>query len=161
MAENRGGGADLLVIFGITGDLARRMTFRALYRLERRGLLGCPIVGVASDEITAEQLVKHAREAILGPGEKLDDAVFGRLAARMSYVSGDAMDGALYRRLPAEIGGRQRPLYYLEVPRRCSAPSSSTSRRRTSCATAGSPSRSHLATTWTRSARWTPGSTGC
>jgi glucose-6-phosphate 1-dehydrogenase len=45
MAENGGGGADLLVIFGITGDLARRMTFRALYRLERRGLLGCRIVG--------------------------------------------------------------------------------------------------------------------
>ena len=116
MAENGGGGADLLVIFGITGDLARRMTFRALYRLERRGLLGCPIVGVASDQITAEQLVKHAREAILGSGEELDDAVFGRLAARMSYVSGDATDGALYRRLAAEIGGRQRPLYYLEVP---------------------------------------------
>jgi hypothetical protein len=71
---------------------------------------------VASDEITAEQLVKHAREAILGSGEELDDAVFGRLVARMSYVSGDAMDGALYRRLAAEIGGRQRPLYYLEVP---------------------------------------------
>src|SRR5205814_8684418 len=98
MAEHGGGAADLLVIFGITGDLARRMTFRALYRLERRGLLGCPIVGVASDEITAEQLVKHAREAILGSGEELDDAVFGRLVARMSYVSGDAMDGALYRR---------------------------------------------------------------
>jgi glucose-6-phosphate 1-dehydrogenase len=60
--------------------------------------------------------VKHAREAILGSGEELDDAVFGRLAARMSYVSGEAMDGAPYRRLAAEIGGRQRPLYYLEVP---------------------------------------------
>jgi glucose-6-phosphate 1-dehydrogenase len=82
MAENRGGGADVLVIFGITGDLATSMTFRALYRLERRGLLGGPIVGVASDEITAEQLVKHAREAILGSGEELDDAAFGRLAAR-------------------------------------------------------------------------------
>ena len=115
MAEH-GGGADLLVIFGITGDLARKMTFRALYRLERRGLLGCPIVGVASDEITAEQLMKLAREAILGSGEGLDDEVFDRLAARMSYVPGDAKDGAFYRRLAAEIGGRQRPLYYLEVP---------------------------------------------
>ena len=39
--------ADLLVIFGITGDLARRMTFPALYRLERRGLLDGPVIGVA------------------------------------------------------------------------------------------------------------------
>jgi glucose-6-phosphate 1-dehydrogenase len=89
MAEHGGGAADLLVIFGITGDLARKMTFRALYRLERRGLLGCPIVGVASAEITAEQ--KLAREAIVGSGEGLDDEVFGRLAARVSYVPGDAM----------------------------------------------------------------------
>ena len=39
--------ADALVIFGISGDLARKMTFRALYRLERRGRLDCPIIGVA------------------------------------------------------------------------------------------------------------------
>ena len=31
--------SDALVVFGITGDLARKMTFRSLYRLERRGLL--------------------------------------------------------------------------------------------------------------------------
>ena len=42
--------ADVLVIFGITGDLAKKMTFRSLYRLERRGMLDCPIVGVALDE---------------------------------------------------------------------------------------------------------------
>jgi glucose-6-phosphate 1-dehydrogenase len=35
--------ADVFVIFGITGDLAKVMTFRSLYRLERRGLLTCPI----------------------------------------------------------------------------------------------------------------------
>ena len=42
--------ADVLVVFGITGDLAKVMTFRSLYRLERRGLLDCPIVGVAVDD---------------------------------------------------------------------------------------------------------------
>ena len=44
--------ADVLVVFGITGDLARVMTFRSLYRLEQRGLLDCPIVGVAVDDWT-------------------------------------------------------------------------------------------------------------
>jgi glucose-6-phosphate 1-dehydrogenase len=29
--------ADVLVIFGVTGDLAKKMTFCSLYRLERRG----------------------------------------------------------------------------------------------------------------------------
>jgi glucose-6-phosphate 1-dehydrogenase len=108
--------ADLLVIFGITGDLARRMTFRALYRLERRGQLDGPVIGVASEDMTTGELVKHAREAIGEGGQDVDDAVFGRLARRMSYLHGDVTDAALYRRLAARIGRAKRPLYYLEVP---------------------------------------------
>jgi glucose-6-phosphate 1-dehydrogenase len=83
MDNHRDDAADVLVIFGITGDLARRMTFRALYRLERRGLLDCPIIGVASDDINTEQLVKHAREAIVDSGLDVDDAVFDRLGVRL------------------------------------------------------------------------------
>ena len=56
--------ADVLAIFGISGDLAKKMTFRALYHLEERGKLDCPIVGVAIDEWDDEQLREHARDAI-------------------------------------------------------------------------------------------------
>ena len=63
--------ADVLVVFGITGDLARVMTFRSLYRLERRGLLDCPIVGVAVDDWSVDQLVQRARDSMLGwPGNQ-------------------------------------------------------------------------------------------
>src|SRR5246127_3015940 len=68
--------ADVLVVFGITGDLAKVMTFRSLYRLERRGLLDCPIVGVAGDDWTLEHLREHARECIVGTGESLDNGGF-------------------------------------------------------------------------------------
>jgi len=78
--------ADVFVIFGITGDLAKMMTFRSLYRLERRGLLKCPIVGVAVDDWTVKDLRDHARKAIRSTGEKLDKKVFDRLAKRFSYV---------------------------------------------------------------------------
>ena len=47
---------DVLVIFGITGDLAKVMTFNLLYRLEARGLLDCPIVGVAFDDWSEKDL---------------------------------------------------------------------------------------------------------
>ena len=57
--------ADLFVIFGITGDLAKKMTFGSLYRLEQRGLLDCPIIGVAAEELTVDELV--ARALIDGP----------------------------------------------------------------------------------------------
>jgi glucose-6-phosphate 1-dehydrogenase len=86
--------ADVFVVFGITGDLAKVMTFRSLYRLERRGLLDCPIVGVAFDDWTLDQLRARAKESIVGTGEPLDEEIFDRLAARMSYVSGDFADAA-------------------------------------------------------------------
>src|SRR5690349_6561008 len=88
--------ADVFVIFGITGDLAKVMTFRSLYRLEKRELLTCPIVGVAANDWTIDQLVERARESIIGTGEQLDNATFERLAARLSYVHGDFADAATY-----------------------------------------------------------------
>jgi glucose-6-phosphate 1-dehydrogenase len=108
--------ADVLVVFGITGDLAKVMTFRSLYRLEKRGLLNCPIVGVAGDDWTLEHLRTHARECIAGTGEPLDDTVFERFAARLSYVSGDFTNAATYERLTAAVGDAQSPVFYLEIP---------------------------------------------
>ena len=71
--------ADVFVVFGITGDLAKVMTFHSLYRLERRGLLNCPIVGVAVNDWSVDDLRSHAREAIEACGEQIDEAVFDRL----------------------------------------------------------------------------------
>ena len=90
---------DVLVVFGISGDLARVMTFRSLYRLERRGLLECPILGVAVDDWTDEDLRAHARAAIEACGETIDDETFERFAARLSYLSGDFADPATFERV--------------------------------------------------------------
>jgi len=108
--------ADALVIFGLTGDLAKVMTFRSLYRLERRGLLDCPVIGVAGDDWTLEHLREHAAESIEGAGEQLDREVFDRFAARLSYVSGDFTDAATYERLRKALGEVQAPVFYLEIP---------------------------------------------
>jgi len=108
--------ADVLVIFGITGDLARVMTFHSLYRLEQRGLLDCPIVGVAFDDWTLEQLVQRARDSIVGTGEKLDEEVFSRFAKRLSYHHGDFTDDATYAEVAEAIEGATTPVFYLEVP---------------------------------------------
>ena len=108
--------ADVFVVFGITGDLAKVMTFRSLYRLEWRGLLTCPIVGVAVDDWTVEQLIQRARESIIGTGEKLDEDVFKRFAARLSYVQGDFGDDKTYQRVGKAIKGAEMPVFYLEIP---------------------------------------------
>jgi glucose-6-phosphate 1-dehydrogenase len=106
----------VLVVFGITGDLAKVMTFHSLYRLEQRGLLDCPIVGVAFDDWTLEQLVQRARDSIVATGEELDEEVFTRFAKRLSYHHGDFTDDATYAEVAEAIEGSQTPVFYLEVP---------------------------------------------
>jgi glucose-6-phosphate 1-dehydrogenase len=108
--------ADALVVFGITGDLAKVMTFRSLYRLEARGLLDCPIIGVAIDDWTEDDLKERARTSIEGTGERLDQAVFDRLAARLSYISGDFSDPSTYEHVASALGDASCPVFYLEIP---------------------------------------------
>jgi glucose-6-phosphate 1-dehydrogenase len=108
--------ADVLVVFGITGDLAKVMTFRSLYRLEARGLLTCPIVGVAVDDWSVDQLVERARDSIVGTGEELDEEIFARFAARLSYVAGDFGDAATYAAVGKAVKGAKTLVFYLEIP---------------------------------------------
>jgi glucose-6-phosphate 1-dehydrogenase len=108
--------ADALVIFGISGDLAKKMTFRSLYRLERRNLLDLPIVGVAVDDWDVDKLKQRARESIEGAGETIDEKVFDRLAGRLSYVSGDFGDEGTYSRVADALKGAENPVFYLEIP---------------------------------------------
>jgi glucose-6-phosphate 1-dehydrogenase len=108
--------ADVLAIFGISGDLAKKMTFRALYHLEERGKLSCPIVGVAIDEWDDEQLRAHARDAIGATVAEPDEDVFARLAQRLSYVQGDYSQAETFERVAKAIGEAKRPVFYLEIP---------------------------------------------
>src|SRR5436309_12322857 len=108
--------ADALVVFGITGDLARKMTFRSLYRLEERKLLRRPVTGVAVDDIDLDELRRRARTAIEDSGEKIDEEVFARFAQRLSYVGGDFNDDQTYARLREALKGCGNPTFYLEIP---------------------------------------------
>jgi glucose-6-phosphate 1-dehydrogenase len=108
--------ADALVVFGITGDLAKKQTFRALYRLEERRLLPCDVIGVAGDDWTVEQLRDHARESIEATEPHVDDAVFKRFARKLDYLSGDFGSERTYVRLAEKLRGYEFPAFYLEIP---------------------------------------------
>ncbi len=108
--------ADALVTFGITGDLAKRMTLLSLYRLEARGLLDCPVIGVAADDWSVDQLREHAHQSIQDAGEAIDEAVFKRLANRLSYISGDFGNQATYAKLAEVLADTRFPAFYLEIP---------------------------------------------
>jgi glucose-6-phosphate 1-dehydrogenase len=108
--------ADALVIFGISGDLAKKQTFQALYRLTKDRKLSCPVIGVAADHWDDKQLRARAHESIEACGDQLDETVFDQLAARLSYISGDFSDPATYQRVADALHACPNPLFYLETP---------------------------------------------
>jgi glucose-6-phosphate 1-dehydrogenase len=115
-AQGKSPEAGALVVFGITGDLARKMTLRALYRLEARHHLAARVIGVAREGWSADHLIEHARQSIEASGEQIDEAVFKRFAARLCYVQGDFTDAGTYQRLAKELAHVRSPLFYLEIP---------------------------------------------
>ena len=108
--------ADVLAIFGISGDLAKKMTFRALYRMECSGMLDIPIVGVALDQWDDEALRKHAREAVEATVRKPDAKALDAMLARLTYVQGDYGDEATFDRVKGALGDAKQPVFYLEIP---------------------------------------------
>jgi glucose-6-phosphate 1-dehydrogenase len=115
-AAARGPKGDALVIFGITGDLAKKMTFQALYRLEARGVLDVPVIGVARKGWTKQDLVEHARVSIAKTVGDPDEKVVEAFAKRLDIVQGDYADLATYRRIGEILKGMRHPVFYLEIP---------------------------------------------
>ena len=108
---------DAFVLFGATGDLAHKKIFPSLYAMESRGNLKVPVIGIAFNEMTVEALVERARDGIEKYGEgEIDDAIFNRLAARLSYVSGDYGKAETFDKLRSTLGKSKRPLHYLAIP---------------------------------------------
>ncbi|MGB3099495.1 MAG: glucose-6-phosphate dehydrogenase, partial [Solirubrobacterales bacterium] len=107
--------ASALIIFGITGDLARKKTFAALYHLERRGDIPCRILGVGRRELSDADLRERAAAAIGESVADPDQAVLGRLLQRLGYLAGSYDDDTTYEQLADLIDGED-PLFYLETP---------------------------------------------
>jgi glucose-6-phosphate 1-dehydrogenase len=111
-----GAPGDVLVIFGITGDLAKRMTIQSLYRLERRGGLDVPIIGVARSHWTTESLDKHVRDSVMENIDDVDPKVLKRLQDRLTFIRGDYDQKTTYDKIVKQIGKAKHPVFYLEIP---------------------------------------------
>ncbi|EIC30082.1 MULTISPECIES: glucose-6-phosphate dehydrogenase [Methylomicrobium] len=108
--------ADALVIFGITGDLAYKMIFPALYAMAKRGVLKVPVVGVAAQPWSLEQLRIHATDSIQHAGEIDDRDALDHLLSRLQYVGGDYNDLPTFKALKRALGDIRRPAHYLAIP---------------------------------------------
>jgi glucose-6-phosphate 1-dehydrogenase len=108
--------ADALVLFGITGDLARKKLFAALYKLEADDMLACPVIGVASSDWTIDRLRHEARDALEAGEVEVDEAVWDRFAQRLDYVSGDYRESDTFEQVADKVGDAQCPVCYLAIP---------------------------------------------
>lgn len=109
--------SDALVFFGISGDLAHKKIFPALYRMLKSGHLTIPVVGVALAKWTHDDLVARARDGIDTFGGGVDDEkVFKKLMTMTSYVNGDYSSNSTFTQLKKALKGAQRPAHYLAIP---------------------------------------------
>jgi glucose-6-phosphate 1-dehydrogenase len=110
--------ADALVLFGATGDLAKRKLFPALYRLQRSGSLAVPVIGVARSEWTTADFRAHARQSIEQHIAGADSSVIDALCARMDLVQGDYADVTTWHDLRAQLDRHNSlvAVFYMAIP---------------------------------------------
>jgi glucose-6-phosphate 1-dehydrogenase len=107
--------SDALVFFGATGDLAYKKIFPALQAMVKRGHLNVPVIGVAKSGWNLDQFRERARDSVEKHGG-LDSVAFQKLSGLLHYVDGDYADPAIFQALRKELGGAQRPAFYLAIP---------------------------------------------
>lgn len=105
-----------LVLFGMTGDLAHKKIFPALYAMAKRGRLTVPVIGVASSSMTRAQLRRRIADSIRQSGKIDDKPAFEHLVSQVRYVSGDYTLPDTFTRLKQALGGARRPAHYLAIP---------------------------------------------
>ncbi|GII57142.1 glucose-6-phosphate 1-dehydrogenase [Planotetraspora thailandica] len=109
----------VLVLYGIGGDLAKKLIIPALYRLTQRKALDLPVIGVDHGRMDLDALRRHARDSVTAAYGRVDEAVFDELASRLGIIGGDLTDAATYDRIGraiTEAGGDALAVHYLAVP---------------------------------------------
>ena len=97
----------VMVIFGASGDLAKRKLVPALYNLARDKLLSqqFAVVGLATRDYTTETFRVHLDEAMEAhEAGSTGSVLWAWLRQRLYYVSGSLEDPASYQKLQATIG---------------------------------------------------------
>jgi glucose-6-phosphate 1-dehydrogenase len=104
------------VIFGVTGDLAHKMIFPALYAMVKRGTLKVPVIGVALPKWSPERLHNRVTDSIKRSGGIDNRRAFHRLLSLLTYVSGDYKDPNTFTAIKSALGDARRPAFYLAIP---------------------------------------------
>ena len=108
--------SDALVLFGVTGDLAHKMIFPALYAMAKRGTLTVPVIGVAFPKWSVARLHKRVTDSIKRSGGIDNRRALNHLLSLLHYVSGDYKDPGTFTAIKKALGSARRPAHYLAIP---------------------------------------------
>ena len=108
--------SDALVLFGVTGDLAYKQIFPALYAMVKRGVLTVPVIGVAASPWSLAQLRKRVTQSLRHSGTAVNRRPLRILLSLMQYVSGDYNNPETFQALKLALGNARDPAYYLAIP---------------------------------------------
>ena len=107
--------SDALVLFGATGDLAAKKIYPALYDMVARGNLSVPVVGVAREPLSLEDMIARIRKSVEARSS-FNEADFAKLVPLLRYVGGDYQTAETYTKLRHTLGTARHPLHYLAIP---------------------------------------------
>jgi glucose-6-phosphate 1-dehydrogenase len=111
----------VVVLFGATGDLARRKLLPGLFHLSSVGFIpGCRIIGISLDDLDVDSFRTFARAAVDEfSTRKVHDDAWNEFAQTLDYLplsaGADALKAAV-ERAEASLGGESHRLHYLSVP---------------------------------------------
>ena len=107
--------ADALVLFGATGDLAKKKLFPALYDLEDLGELDVKIFGVASSKWTQDVFKENVESAVRARKPDVDEKALAKLLGEMQLIVGDYEDPQTFIELAEAIKDFKLPVIYLAI----------------------------------------------
>ena len=108
--------SDALVIFGVTGDLAHKMIFPALYAMVKRGALKVPVIGVAFPKWSLARLHRRVTDSIERAGGVDNKRALQHLLSLLKYVNGDYKDSNTFSAIKEALCNARRPAHYLAIP---------------------------------------------
>jgi glucose-6-phosphate 1-dehydrogenase len=107
--------ADVLVLFGATGDLAKKKLFPALYDLEELGQLDMPVIGVASSKWTQDVFRDNVESAIRARKPEADEDILKKVRDEVQLIVGDYNNPDTFKELAETIKDYKLPVIYLAI----------------------------------------------
>lgn len=108
--------ADAFLLFGATGDLAKKKLLPALYELTKEGRADMPVVGIARSVLSDDEMRERVRESVRAKVDDVDEVALEKLCQNFRYIPGDYTNPDTWPKVLELTGGAKTPVSFLSIP---------------------------------------------